>query len=74
MESFNSYTHQEIWDMLPLGKDQRGRIIEDFVITGKYDKIPEDKMKGDDMKVKFSEVVKVIDDEHINDIKKEKIV
>lgn len=52
MNSFTTYTQQEIWDLLPLSEDQRKIIIRDFIETDKYDKIPKKKMTFEDMKTK----------------------
>jgi hypothetical protein len=40
---FSSLSHQQVWDMLPLSTGQRDLIINDFIETGKYDKIEDEK-------------------------------
>lgn len=34
-------TNEEVWDKLPLSKEQREAIIKDFIETNQYDKIEE---------------------------------
>lgn len=34
-----SYSQQQLWEMLPLNEDQRQKIIKDFIETEKYDKL-----------------------------------
>jgi hypothetical protein len=34
--------HQQIWDMLPLSDAQKKEIYEDFILTGNYDRLPND--------------------------------
>jgi len=52
MNSFESYSQQQIWDMLPLSVEQRKLIIKDFIEKDLYDKIPEKRVKFEDMKTK----------------------
>lgn len=65
MDAFKNYTQLELWNMLPISVEQRERIIEDFIKTDQYDKIPEERMKCDDMKDK---------DQPVNDTSKEKVI
>jgi len=52
MNSFESYSQQQIWEMLPLSVEQRKLIIKDFIEKDLYDKIPEKRVKFEDMKTK----------------------
>jgi len=47
--NFNQPTQQEFWDMLPLGDEQRKRIIEDFIKPGLYDRVKDEEVKDEEV-------------------------
>lgn len=43
-------TNEEVWNKLPLSKEQREAIVKDFIEAGQYDKIEEEKWISKDEK------------------------
>jgi len=60
--NYKEYTQEDFWNMLPISKEQREAIIEDFIETDKYDKVDEhlsdDEYDGD-ITDKYKEIHKL---------------